>query len=235
VPVLGGWIDDARTWSGSATVIGLVLFGIGAARLVGLVDAVFQTVFDVPQQPPESFLHGLRRYLTTQLRAVLFTLAAGALMLASIVVRALGHSFFGGDEGSVIATMWPLLREVFSYCVWLIALVFVYRVLPPVRLDRGDILEGAAVSAALVSLTLWVLRLGASVFDFGAAYGAAGAIVGTLLTLYVVSQLFLYGAELTAELAARRGLDVRSALDGCGEKIAPPRHHDESNEGGSDE
>jgi membrane protein len=229
VPVLSSWIDDARSWSGSATLLGFVLFVIGSARLVGLVDAAFQTVFDVPQRAPESLLHSLRRYLTTQIRSVLVTLAAGALMIVSIVLRALGHSITGDD--GVIASAWPVLREVFSFLVWLVALAFVYRVLPPVRLNRGDVLEGAAVSAALVSLTLLVLRLGASTFDFGAAYGAAGAVVGTLVTLYVVSQLFLYGAELTAELASRRGQDVRSGLDGCPTKVPPPKHHEEEGKG----
>ena len=209
VPVLRDWIDDARTWSGSATFVGFVLFVFGSSRLVGLVDAAFQTVFDVTPPPSQSFLHGLRRYLTVQLRSVIVTLGAGLLMLGSILLRAVGRSIVG-DDGT-FAAIWPVLRELVSFGVWMLALAGIYRVLPPIRLDRGDVLEGAAVSAALVSLTLLVLRLGASTFDFGAAYGAAGAIIGTLLSLYVVSQLFLFGAELTAELSARRGMHVRAA------------------------
>jgi uncharacterized BrkB/YihY/UPF0761 family membrane protein len=180
-------------------------------------------VFDVEPAPKEPLLQTIRRYFTTQLKSVAVTLGAGLLMVASLVLRALGESIFGGDGSGVLDVLWPIGREVTSFGVWLAALAIVYRVLPPVRLDRGDILLGATVSAALVSLTLLVLRLGASFFDFGAAYGAAGAIVGTLLTLYVVSQLFLFGAELTAELAARRGQDVRSSRDGCPTRVSPAR------------
>lgn len=180
-------------------------------------------IFDVPSRAKDSFAQSIRRYFTTQAKSVAVTLGAGLLMVVSLVVRAIGESTLGGDGHGVLAVLWPIGREMISFAFWFAALAAVYRFVPPVRLDRGDVVCGAAVSAAVVSLTLLVLRLGASVFDFGAAYGAAGAIVATLLTLYVVSQLFLFGAELTAELASRRGLAVRSSRDGCPERVAPCR------------
>ncbi|MBN8611962.1 MAG: YihY/virulence factor BrkB family protein [Deltaproteobacteria bacterium] len=223
VPMLERWIDDARAWSAGATVLGVVLFVLGSSRLVGFVDAAFQTIFDAPPLPPEGFVQAARRFLKTQLRSVLVTLGAGALMVLSILVRVMGGWFVEAGASPALHSLWPLIRELGSFTVWTCALLFIYRVLPPVRLERGDVWVGALVSATLVSVTLLVLRTAAMHLDFGAAYGAAGALVGTVLTLYVVSQLFLFGAEITAELAARRGLPVRAAADGAPARVCLPK------------
>ena len=213
VPMLDGWIVDAQIWSTGATVLGVVLFLFGSARFVGLVESAFRIVFDAPARPPESFGRSVRRFFGSQLRSLFVTLAAGLLVLASVVLRAVGGWIIGEDSWPPLSLGWPILQELFSFATWVLALVLVYRVLPPVRLHRADVFEGALVSATLVSLALFALRTLASHLDFGAAYGAAGAVIGTLIMLYVVSQIFLFGAELTAELAARRGRPALEATD----------------------
>jgi membrane protein len=223
VAMIDEWITQARAWSGGATFFGVVFFLLGSARLVGLVDGAFHMVFDMAPAPKaESFGAQVRAYFTTQAKTIGVTLGAGLLMVASLVLRAVGESVFGGLSGGLDA-LWIALRELVSFLVWTAALALVYWALPPMRLNRADIFHGALVSAGLVELTLIVLRLGAGLVNPGAAYGTAGAIVGVLVTLYVVSQLFLYGAEVTAELASRRGMDVRSSRDGCPNRVAPPR------------
>lgn len=220
IGLVGQWIDDARAWSGGATVIGVVMFVIGSARLVGLVDGAFKVVFDVDAPAKKAtLLRQVRLYFTTQLKTLGVTLGAGVLMVASLVLRAIGESVFGGEGGLLLDGLWLVGREVISFAMWTGALALAYWALPPLRLNGGDIFHGALVSALLVEVTLIVLRVGASFFDFGAAYGTAGAIIGTLVTLYIVSQLFLFGAELTAELASRRSKDVRSSRDGCPRRV----------------
>lgn len=216
-------IADARAWSGGATAIGLVVFVLGSARLVSFVIRAFDLVFDVP--PPEKsvpFAQKVRAYATTQAKSVGVTLACGVLIVVSMVVRSLGESLFGTLRSDGLEVLWVIGRELASTLVWAMALAIVYRALPPIRLNRGDVLHGALVSAVLVSAVLLVLRLGASHFELGAAYGAASAIVGTLVILYVVAQLFLFGAEVTAELASRRTSEVRSG------KTAKPARSNEA-------
>jgi membrane protein len=223
VDMIDSWITQARDWSGTATVVGVVMFVIGSARLVGLVDGAFKMVFDIEPGPEASSLaQQIKLYFTTQAKTLGVTLAAGLLMVASLVLRALGESVFGGFDSPVVDALWIVGREVASFFVWLGAIALVYWALPPVRLRKGDIFHGALVSALLVEATLFVLRIGASYFDLGAAYGTASAVIGVLVTLFIVSQLFLYGAEITAELASRGGMKVRSSLDGCPKRVAPP-------------
>lgn len=222
VSLVAQWITDARHWSGTATAIGIVTFLIGAARLVGFVEGAFRVVFDL--EPPEkkpSFADQVRGYFTTRLKTMGVTLVAGLLMVASLLLRAIGESVLGVIETWWLDGLWVIGREMISFLVWVVALCVVYWALPPVKLEKADVLHGALVSALLVEATLLALRTFASLLGLGAAYGAAGAIVATLLTLYIVSELFLFGAELTAELAARRGQAVRSSRDGCPKRVAP--------------
>jgi membrane protein len=203
-PLVAQWIDQARAWSGGATVVGVALFLYGSARLVGLVDEAFELVFEVPPKDDTTFLKSVELYLTTQATSVAVTLGAGLVMVASLVLRAASASVFGEATDPGWSAAWSIARELLSVVLGAVAIAIVYRVLPPVKLARGDIVRGALVSAVLLELALLVLRLFAGHIDMGAAYGAAGAVVATLLTLYVIGQLFLFGAEVTAELAERR-------------------------------
>jgi membrane protein len=204
VPVVARWIDEARQWSAGATVLGVVLFFYGAARLVGLVDECFEIVFQVPPRREETTRQAIKRWLSSQAMAVGITLLAGVLMAGSLVARTVGASLMGTPDDLVLAVLAAALRESVSLTVWVLALAVIYKVLPPVHLHTRDILRGAVVSALLLEVALLVLRALATTLELGAAYGAAGAVVATLLTLYVVAQLFLFGAEVTAELSERR-------------------------------
>jgi membrane protein len=203
-PVFAGWIDDARVWSATATVLGVVLFVFGAARLVALVDSAFEVVFEVPHEPPIAFWKAVRRYFATQLLSFGVTLVAGFLITCSLLVRIAVPAVLGSLEDGPLGDVWWVGRSVLSFALLFLSLALVYRVLPPRKLDRGDVLEGALVSTVALHAAFILLRWLTARVDFGAAYGAAGAIVGMLVALYVAAQLFLFGAELTAELAHRR-------------------------------
>jgi membrane protein len=219
-PLLASWIDEARAWSASATILGVVLFVYGSARLVGLIDAAFDAVFEVPHEPPLSFWSGIRRYVATQLVALGVTLVAGLLIMGSLLVRIAVPSFFGALDAGVVGGLWWSARSALSFGMLFVSLALIYRVLPPRRLERGDVLEGAFVTSVALEIAFAILRFITRHVDLGAAYGAAGTVVGTLIVLYVAAQLFLFGAEVTAELAHRRRVGQPSE---SGKSLDPPR------------
>ncbi|MFO0683965.1 MAG: YihY/virulence factor BrkB family protein [Sandaracinus sp.] len=225
VTLVDGWIAEAEASSGTATLVGFLVFIIGSARLVGFVDGAFRLIFEAPADPSRRALrYYVHDYVALQVKTLAVTLAAGLLMSLSLALGALVDHVLPPSE-SWLDVVRGLVREALSYGVWVLALAMVYWALPPIRLARRDVLVGALVTAALVEGTFLVVRAIADVVDVGAAYGAAGVIVGTLFAIYVVSQLFLFGAELTAELAARRGAALRSGLDGTPERVSPPHAH----------
>ncbi len=210
-PLVAEWIDDARAWSATATVLGVVLFVYGGGRLIALVDAAFEVVFEVPHAPPMPLGKALRRYFATQLLTLGVTLVAGLLIMGSVLVRIAVPALLGALEDGPLGEVWWIGRSILSFALLFATLALIYRVLPPRKLDRGDILEGALVSTVALEGAFIVLRLVTRHLDLGAAYGAAGAVVGTLIVLYGGAQLFLFGAELTAELSHRRGVDQIAA------------------------
>lgn len=213
--LVAGWIDEADAWSATATVFGLVFFFFGAGRLALLVDAAFKVVFEVAEPPKHAGLRGaIRDYLRLHALSLLVTLGASALLLASVLVGVGVLRAFGANDAESTPAL--IGRWVLSSGFLFASVALTYRLLPPVRLERVEVLEGALVTTILLVLGIAILRALGAALEFGAAYGAASAIVGTLLALYWSAQAFLYGAELTGELARRRrrssGTAARSVL-----------------------
>ncbi len=213
--LVAGWIDEADAWSATATAFGLVFFFFGAGRLALLVDAAFKVVFEVPEPPHKTGLRGaIRDYLRLHALSLVVTLGASLLLLVSMLVGEGALRVFGGGDVESFGAL--VGRWVLSSGFLFASVALTYWLLPPVRLERVEVLEGALVTTILLVLGIAILRALSAALELGAAYGAASAIVGTLLALYWAAQAFLYGAELTGELARRRrrasGTAARSVL-----------------------
>lgn len=207
--LVGAWVDEARAWSGTATMLGLAGFFIGGSRLVAIVDSAFEVIFETPRRTL-SFRESVRAFLHTQAMGVGVTLLVGSILVASVLVRALSDSALGLSDAAPVAAAGGLIRVFGSFALLTCALAVVYRLLPPCRLTRSEVVEGALVTAVLLEATSWVLSVVVEHVDVAAAYGAAGAVVAALVWLFVAAELFLFGAEVTAELAERR---IRRASD----------------------
>lgn len=205
--LVGTWIDEARAWSTTAGALGLGLFVFGSARLVGIVETAFNVIFELPVAPPRSLWISLRAYMTSQLVGLGVTLAAVLMLIASLLIRIVVPLVFTWLHPWVVG----VLSSLASFALLFASLALVFRVLPPRRLLRSEIVEGALISSAVLELAFTLLRLITDHVDFGAAYGAAGALIGTLIVLYFAAQLFVLGAEITAELEQRRRLRAEAS------------------------
>ena len=142
----------------------------------------------------------MRAYAVTQLLGLGVTVVAVLLLIASLFIRIVVPLAFPW----VNAWLLGLGSSAASFTLLFTSLALVFRLLPPRRLLLGEIVEGALISSAILEVAFLFLRLLTDQVDFGAAYGAAGALVGTLIVLYFAAQLFVFGAEITAELEQRR-------------------------------
>lgn len=199
--LMAGWIDEVSAWSATATVLGIGFFVFGAGRLALLVDAALEVVFEVEHAPPLALVASLRAYVRLHLMSLAVTFAAGVLLLISLLVRAAAPWAFGDLSGSI--RFW-ILSHVLSFGLVFGSVALAYRHLPPRRLTTKEVLEGALVTTVMLEIGFAIVRAIADWMDLGAAYGAAGAIIATLITMYLAAQIFLYGAEITAELWHRR-------------------------------
>jgi len=107
--MMSEWIDQARAWSGGATLIGVALFLFGSARLVGLIDESLEIIFEVPPKDPMTFTQSVVLFLKTEATSVAVALGAGVLMTSSLFLRALASSVFG-EGGFALDAIWMIGR-----------------------------------------------------------------------------------------------------------------------------
>ncbi len=199
--LVSGWIDEVQAWSATATVLGLAFFVFGSGRLALLVDAALEVIFEVQPTPAKSFFAAVRDYLRLHLTSLAVTSGASLLLVLALLIRAAAPWVLGDLIDTPVG--WSV-QTALGFGLVFGSVALAYRYLPPRRLTHAEIAEGALVTTVLLAIGFAGLRAVTSWIDLGAAYGAAGAVIATLLALYFAAQIFLFGAELTAELAYRR-------------------------------
>jgi membrane protein len=80
-----------------------------------------------------------------------------------------------------------------------------YRFLPDVDLEWGDVITGAFVTAVLFSIGKQAIGLYLGQSSTASTYGAAGSVIVLLLWVYYSTQILLLGAEFTRIYAEEHG------------------------------
>lgn len=192
------WLRSARSFGTAATAIGIVLLLWGSSRLVAQLDVALRVVFDPEEgQAARPAGQAVLRKLLSRLAAIGWTLLLGAWIAASILSRkalvyVLPHH-----------PILPTARTLLSIASLTIAVAVAYKMLPARALPWRKALQGAAITASLVTLGSWLLELWFTRVRVGVGYGATGGLVVFLLWLYVAAQIFLFGAEVSAAVLRR--------------------------------
>ncbi len=91
----------------------------------------------------------------------------------------------------------------------------IYKVLPDIDLDWGDVAVGAMGTAVLYEIGQLVIGVYLHSAGASAAYSAAGGLIVVALWIYYSAQVFLLGAEFTKIYAMRRGSRHEDARKGA--------------------
>jgi membrane protein len=189
-----------------ATFVGIVMLLFGASSVVIELRDSLNTVWDVAVTPTTG-LRGLVHMLRERLFSFVLVLAAGFLLLVSMLVNA------------GIAALGPLLNEWFPISevalhlvsslvsLVIIAILFgaIFKVMPDARLEWADVFAGALVSSFLFTLGKVLIALYLGKAGFASAYGAAASVVIFVAWVYYSAQIFFFGAELVRGFAERYG------------------------------
>jgi membrane protein len=160
------------------------------------------------------------------------------LVIVVLLLVVIGALFVGGGIaedllgtiglGGTAATVWSIVRWPLALSAALIAYALIYAYAP----DREPRRLRWISPGAVAGVAIWIIAsIGFGIYiknfsTYGAAYGAAGAVIVLLLWLWLSSCAFLFGAELNAELeraetAGRGGPPFPSPPPSPGEP-APP-------------
>jgi membrane protein len=188
-----------------ATIVGFVVLLFGAGGVVGQLQNSLNTIWGVAPKPGQ----GLWGFVRQRFISFAMILGIGFLLLVSLVVSAAvsGLAQLIGDF-LVLAYALDLLIS-FLFITALFAII--YKFLPDVQIQWGDVWIGAALTSLLFTIGKFLIGLYLGHSSVTSTYGAAGSLITILLWVYYSSLIFFLGAEFTQVYATQYGSGVAPA------------------------
>ncbi|MEO5989636.1 MAG: YihY/virulence factor BrkB family protein [Candidatus Eisenbacteria bacterium] len=205
----GTLIDDSirniSNQPGTLTVIGLLGLLWTASGLFGAVRVALDIAWNVKTG---------RGFIFDKLFDLGAVLGLGILLTASLVGTVMVHfaqtmsanqtgPLMTGPMQTLFTVLGLAIPAVFSF----VAFLLLYRYIPNVRHDMGDVWPGALVAMLLFEVGKHGFASYVSHFNsYQTLYGALGAVMLFMLWTHISAIIMLLGAELAAQHeAARRG------------------------------
>ncbi len=181
------------------TIVSAVVLVLGATSVFAQLQQSLNTIWRV--QPKEG--RGILGVLKDRFWSFTVVIGIGFLLLVSLVLSAAlaAMARYLGDG----VFIWRALNWLVGFGLITLLFAMMYKLLPDVRIDWGDVWVGAAVTALLFDLGKYLIGLYLGQASWISAYGAAGSLVVMLLWVYYSSQIVLFGAEFTQVHAHREG------------------------------
>ena len=189
-----------------STVVGVVVALFGASGIFGQLQDALNTVWGVKPKPGASIKGFLRaRFLS-------FAMVGGVcfLLLVSLTLSSLVHLFSNPLKQTVPGgeTLPLLINLTLDLVVITLLFALIFKYLPDAKIAWRDVWIGAGLTTLLFLVGKWALGLYLGSGSAGSAYGAASALITTLLWVYYSGQILLFGAEFTQVYATRFGSRV---------------------------
>ncbi len=197
----------ANPQSGLVGVFGLIGLAWTASGMFGALRRALNNAFDV--ESSRGFVRARARDIFSVVGVLILSLLSVVLSTALGVFRALSdHLFHGFLVNLGWAAVYLLLPLAISWCVFFAT----YRWVPNHSLSRRDLWLGALVAA--VGFEVAKSGFGIYLANFGHysdVYGTLGGVVAFMFFIYLETNVVIFGAELSSELAKdhakqRRGL-----------------------------
>jgi membrane protein len=193
----------ANQTSGSwAAVIGIVALLVTASGVFGEMQSALNVIWKA--KPREM---SVSRLIWARALSLGLVASLGFLLIVSLVISAAISAFgqFLNAHLPFTEILLTVLNELIALILIAVLFAAIYKVLPDRRLSWRDVAIGALVTALLFtagkSMIGWYLGSSA----VASSYGAASALILTLLWVYYSSLIFLFGAEITRAYSISHG------------------------------
>ena len=203
-----------------ATILGFITLLISASGVVIELRDTLNVIWDAPVQNTTG-LKVIMSFVKDRLFSFAIVFGIGFLLIVSLVLSAWITAIVNFSVSILPGE--GLLLHVANIVISFIALTFlfgaIYKVMPDVHLEWGDVIFGGAVTSLLFSIGKLVLGFYLGRASFASMYGAAASIVVLIAWVYYSAQIFFLGAEFTKAFAERYGsrrFSRREAKPGSG-------------------
>jgi membrane protein len=186
-----------------ATAVGFLTLLFGASGVFGELRDSMNTVWGV-KGTSGSGIVGMVRYRFVSFAMVL---GIGFLLLVSLVLSAAIAAAGKFLEGRlpIPESVMQLTSTAVTFLTVTILFALLYKFVPDVHIEWGDVAIGAAVTSALFSVGKFLIALYLGKASVGSTYGAAGSLVVFIVWVYYSAQIFFLGAQFTRVFAERHG------------------------------
>ena len=189
-----------------ATAAGVVIALFGASCVFGALQDSLNTIWAVKAKPGQ----GIMGYVKA--RFISFAMVGGVcfLLLVSLTVSSLIKGFSDKINHTVPGgtALTLFINLVLNLVVITLLFAMIFKYLPDAKIAWRDVWIGAALTTVLFIVGKWGLSFYLGSGSAGSAYGAAGALITTLIWVYYTSQILLFGAEFTQVYANELGSHI---------------------------
>ena len=209
--IKSAWRHGSGTFT---TLIGVVSLLLTATGLFSEMQTALNAIWNVTPQ-------SMTMWSLVRDRLLSLALVLGlALVLILTAALAAAISALQTELNRMTPLAGPLFQVVdlvVSYAILTGMVAAIYKVLPDRDLHWSDVMVGAAVTAALITIGKLLIGLYIGHTGIASSYGAAGSVVAVLLWIYYSAQTFLLGAEFTSVQA-----EFRTAVRRSPDRSGPP-------------
>jgi membrane protein len=200
-------MQAAQSVRGISAVVGLATLLFAASGAFVELYGALNRIWGCPPKKYATVLGTVRGYVMERLTGFGIVACLGLTLLVSLGVSSVLAFVVAHVSEHVETPLWPALARTANVLVsiaLLSALVtaafhFIPRSRPPVRVVVG----GAILTAALFSVLKELFTTYLSHLTSYSAYGIAGGVLALTTWIYLSSQIFFFGAQLTRVYAAR--------------------------------
>jgi membrane protein len=190
-----------------STIVGIIVLIFGAGGVVGQLQTSLNTIWGVEPKPGQ----GVWGFIRQRFISFAMVLGIGFLLLVSLVVSALVTGItefvgtvFGGTEFVAHA-----IDLILSFVFITVLFAMIYKFLPDVQIEWGDVWIGAALTSLLFTIGKFLIGLYLGSSGVSSTFGAAGSLITVLLWVYYSALIFFLGAESTQVYASQYGSGVK--------------------------
>jgi membrane protein len=202
-------VASAKSPSSGAvgTIIGVVTLFVGASGVFGELQYALNSIWEVRAKPGRGVLGEIkdRFFSFTMVLGVAFLLLVSLIL--SAVLAAIGQRFATALPGG--ETFWQIVNFFVSLAMVTVLFALIFKYVPDVQIEWGDVWLGAAVTALLFTIGKSLLALYLGKASIASSYGAAGSLVVLVVWVYYSAQILFLGAEFTQVHARLRGRDIK--------------------------
>ncbi len=191
-----------------AISVGVVTLILGASVVFGELQSALNQIWGVKARTRRGLVLHL---VFNRLRSFSIAVVVGFLLLVSLVLSAALNALqdYATHWMPSAPWLWQTGNNVISFVVVAMLFAMIYKYLPDVRLEWGDVWIGAVVTSCLFNGGKYLIGIYLGHAAIGSAYGAAGSFAVLLVWIYYSALICFFGAEFTRVYTRRQGRQIQ--------------------------